>query len=269
MTEQKVDNTDSATVIDDNPASSTESTEDGSEIEELLDGQKPAEEEPEVEEDPSVIQTRNTQERFNKLTSTITDQQSEIDRLKNKAPIDVSSLSKPNPDDFDEGEDDRGYIAAKGAYDGSIGTLDLINKSNQDAQQEQAVFSTQQKINSYLQKTDAIKKKIPDFETVVRGTMLDAIDAQGNYTEATMALLEIENGPEVSHYLAKNPTIAISLNRSTPAQVSTTIGILSQQLSANPAKINNNPEPITSADTGSRRGAPSDDLPNLGGATFQ
>lgn len=272
MSEQQVDNAAATTAKDalneDEAASLEKGTEDGSEIEELLDGEQPTEK-TETEEDPGVIQTRNTQERFNKLTSTIADQRVEIDRLKIKAPIDVSSLSEPKPDNFDEGVDDRGYIAAKGAYDGSIATLNLINQSNQKSQQADAVLSTQQKISGYVQKTEAVKKEIPDFEAVVKGTMLDAVDAQGNYTEATIALLEIDNGPEVAYHLAKNSNLAISLNRSTPTQVAMTIGRLSQQLSASPAKINDNPPPVGSEDMGSRRGAPADDLPNLGKATFE
>ena len=268
MNEQQVDNADSTTVIDDKTTSSVEGTEDGSEIEELLDGEQPTEK-TEVEEDPGVIQTRNTQKRFDVYAEDARNLRAEIAQLKNKAPIDVSSLSEPKPGDFDEGEDDRGYIAAKGAYDGSIATLNLINQSNQKSQQADAVLSTQQKISGYVQKTEAVKKEIPDFEAVVKGTMLDAVDAQGNYTEATIALLEIDNGPEVAYHLAKNSNLAISLNRSTPTQVILTIGRLSQQLSASPAKINDNPPPVGSEDMGSRRGAPVDDLPNLGKATFE
>lgn len=273
MTDPKVDNADPATAIDDDPASSAEhGTEDGSEVEELLeDGEQPLDgDEPKPEEDdPSVILTRNTQQRFDKLTTTIADQRAELDRLNNKAPVDVSSLTEPNPDDFDDGLDDRGYIAAKGAHDGSIATLNLINKTAQEDQQAQAVLNTQQKITSYVQKTEVVKKEITDFETIVKGTMLNAVDADGNYTEATIALLEVENGPQVAYHLAKNPTLAISLNRSTPTQVAMAISRLSVELSASPAKTNDNPAPIGSADKGGGRGAPDDNLPNIKGARFE
>ena len=264
----QVDSADSATA-DDNAASSPDlGTENGSEVEGLLDGEQPEESQPE-EEDPGVIQTRNTQKRFDEITGELRQLRSENEQLRHRQPINAGGLVAPNPSNFEDGEDDRQFIAAKGAYDGAVSTLNILNQNQAQQEQQQAVIEVQNKASAYVQKADETRKNTPDFDEVIRGSQLDAADAYGNFTQATLTLFEIPNGPDVAYHIAANPELALSLNRSTPAQVALKIGQLSGQISASPAKINDNPGPVGSPDKGGARGAPSENLPHLGRATFK
>lgn len=98
--------------------------------------------------------------------------------------------------------------------------------------------------------------------------MLDATDATGNYSPATLAILEADNGPEVAHHIAKNPDIALILNRASPIQAAMKVAQISAELSAKPVKINDDPEPIGSEDTGTGTAAAGDGLLNIDGCTF-
>lgn len=239
------------------------------EEEEETEGDEPKVEKSEPKaEDPKVIETRATQKRFNDITQELRELRAENTQLKTKAPIDTSGLVAPNPDDYTDGADDPGFIAANGAYLGSVATLKLINENHQADSQRQATLDFQNRASAYSRKVVEVKKDIKDFDTIMAGSMLDAVDVHGNITAATDILLELENGPRVAAHIAKNPELALLLNRSTPAQVSTTICKISAQLSATPLKINKAPPPIGSEDKGGGPGAAGDKLRNLKGAKF-
>ena len=259
-----VDNAAATTAIDDKAASSTED-----ELELSPEG----EEEPEVqeeaeaqEEEPKVEYTRKMQKRIDGLVGTIKTQGQQLDRLQRKRPLQQDDGAAPNPDDFDSDVD---YARADATYEATKAVVNLYNQSQVQDEQEQANFDLQQRLNAHNVKIVEIEKDVPDFRSSVDQTMLTVRDINGNYTPVTMAILEAENGPQIELHIAKNPELEQSLNQSTPVQAAMKIATLSAQLTANPAKINKNPEPIGSEGTGAGLAAASDGLLNLDGATFE
>ena len=260
MTDQLVDNADSAPV-DDDAVSSAELDEDQ---EPQVDGE-PEGEPKTQEEDPNVILTRNTQERFDELTGTIRDQRAELDQLKRRSPVDYTDPGEPKADDFDSDID---FAVAKGAYLGEQRTIKRFNDSLAQNEQQQVEFDQQQKITGYQGKVTEALKENPDFTRIVNGSLLQQRDQFGLMTPATTAILELDNGPAVALHIAQNPAIAASLNQATPMQASMTVQRLSTDLNARPAKINDNPDPIEDADKGAGVAAADGEYPHLGKATF-
>lgn len=257
--ENPVDSAAATSAIDDEAASSAT---DAEEQNLNAEGQEPKVE----EEDPNVIQTRNTQKRFDKLTQTINSQAQQIEQLQQRPEVEFDDPGMPKADDF---EDDMDFAAAKGAYLGEKAAITRINQSNQAQAQETQRRSLAQTENSYLAKIPGVQKSTPDFQTVVHSSMLLGKDAMGNYTPATMAILEADNGPEVAYHIATNPDIALSLNNASPTQAAMTVARLSIELSAKPANINDNPDPIGSEGSGAGLAAADDGLKHIDGAKFE
>lgn len=297
MNEQQADNADSTTAPQVDKAEATtanddkdivnDATEDflspleqdfdqyqGENLDLLKEGDQEPEEdseeksEPKAEEDPKVIETRATQKRFDVFAQENRELRAEISQLKTKVPIDTSGLVEPKPDNYDEGTDDPGYIAANASYLSSVATLDLINQSQQVESKRLATLDFQTRANTYSRRVAEVRKDIKDFDTIMAGSMLDAVDGNGNITPAADILLELENGPRVAAHIAKNPDLALILNRSTAAQVSTTICKLSAQLLAIPHTISDAPPPVQSEDKGGGPGVPDDGLKHIKKAKF-
>ena len=273
MSEIQVDNAAATTATEDKDAVSPAELDDGLQDEEQVDAdllsEEPEGKKPDEEEDPDVIRTQATQKRFDDLTGRIAEQESELERLRARSqPLDVSGLSEPKPDDYEDGEDDRKYIADRGAWQGATQALKIVSDSQERQQQDDVVNTAQRKVDSYVQKTVKVKEDVKDFEAVVRATELQAVDGQGNFTPSTLAILEADNGPQVAYHIASNPELARTLNRATPIQAAIAIGKISAQLSVRPAKVKEKPGPIESEDTGSGPGKAADGYEHLGKAKF-
>lgn len=257
-----VDNAAATTADDDTAASSTEIEQElplGTEGNEV--------ETPEVkEEEPGIIETEANQKRYNEITRTVRDQAAEIEQLKRRGPIQHDDQGAPNPDDFDDNDD---FIRADAEYKATKNVINLINQDRVQEQQEQTARQSQQRIATYNQRVVGVEKDIPDFKATVMGSLLIATDSAGNLSAATEAILELDNGPQVAHHIAKNPELAASLNSSTPIQATMAITRLSEKLSAKPVTINEIPDPIGSEDVGTGTAAAGDGLLNIKGATFE
>lgn len=257
MTDQLVDNTDSAPVDDDAVSSAEEDQEP------QVDGEPQGK--PEVkDEDPAEI-TRNVQDRFNELAQEKRELRAEIDQLKRRSPVDYTDPGVPKADDFDSDID---YAIAKGAYDGEQRAIKRFNDTLAQDEQQQVEFDQQQKITGYQGKVTEALKENPDFTRIVNGSLLQQRDQFGQMTPATQAILEMDNGPAVALHIAQDPNIAASLNQATPMQAAMMVQRLSIDLNARPAKINDNPDPIEDADKGAGVAAADGEYPHLGKATF-
>ena len=259
MSEIQVDSADSTTAIDDAAASSADDVQD-----QQLDGE-PEGEKPPVEEDPDVIRTRKTQERFDQLTGTIRDQKSEIDQLKRRSPVATTDAGAPKADDFDSDID---YAIAKGAYDGEQRAVKRINDSMARDEQDQVAFDQQRKVDGYRGRVAEAIKENPDFTRIVQGSLLQQQDQFGNMMPTTESIVAVDNGPAVALHIAQNPDLAASLNQASPLQAAMTVQRISSELTATPAKINDNPGPVGDDDPGAGIAAAGDDYPNSKGAKF-
>lgn len=261
MTEQQVDNADSALQDDKDAVSSAELGED----QESLVGSDPKGEPEAKEEDPAEI-SRNVQDRFDVFAQEKRDLRAEIDQLKRRAPVEYTDPGAPKADDFDSDID---YAIAKGAHLGEQNAIKRFNDSLAQNEQQQVAFDQQQKVNGYQGRVAEAIKENPDFTRVVQGSLLQQKDQFGQITPATQAILELDNGPAVALHIAQNPAIAASLNQATPMQAAMTVQRLSTDLTARPAQINDNPNPVEDEDKGAGVAASDGEYPNSKGATFE
>jgi len=259
MSEIEVDSADSATASDDETASSAE--EDGLEVKETEDGEQPAE-----EEDPTVILTRNTQRRFDTLTTTVKQQAATIEKMRQQAPMDDGDLVEPKPDDFD---DDLEFARAAGAYDAQVAMTNKLNAERAERQQQNEAAAVQQQVQTYNQRVAETLKTTPDFREVVQNSGLQTQDQNGRLTPTAEAIMEAENGPAVAYHIASNPELVSNLNFATPTQAAMTVARLSIQLAESPAPVNNAPPPVGSEDTGAGPGNSDDGLNFIEGASFE
>lgn len=187
-----------------------------------------------------VIKTENTQKRFNQLTSTIKQQQEEIDRLKRTQTLSYDE-NAPRPEDFATDEE---FIRADAEYNATKKVVGIINRAAEQRAAEERQLSQQQKIQNYNAKV--AESNIPDFQQVVAGSLLTtSVDGQ-TLTPAAQAILESENGPDIAVHVAKNPEIAMALNQADPVRAGMLVAQLSNQLTVSAPKINEAPPPIGS-----------------------
>lgn len=260
--EQARENAEAAPATDDQTAPSA------TDEDQLPEGQEEGQPTPAAEpEDPTVILTRNTQDRFNKLTSTIKDQQSQIEQLQRKTPINFDS-DEPKADDYDDGSNDPKYIAEHAAHVAEKRVVERLNRGQEQDRQSHVSQALQNQLNVYNQKVVALEKETPDFQAVMAGSQLISQDALGNLTPAAAAILEVDNSPETAYRVASDPDIALRLNRSTPTQAAIIIARLSDQLTVIPASKNTAPPPIGS-EGGKGLATADDGLLNIKGAKFE
>ena len=259
----QVDSADPTTADDDSAAPSADEVEiDGSEIEDP-EGDEP--EGDEVEKEPDVIQTRNTQKRFDELTATIRRMEREAEEARRRAPL-AFYQGEPKPDDFDSDID---YAAALGAYNGAKNVVTMINGRDTQDSQTAARQETQRALDSYNAKVADVIKATPDFRQTIAYSLLQTQDARGYLTPATEAILAADNGPAVAYHIATNPEIATRLNRASPVQAGMIVASLSAKLSPSPRKPKPLPAPIGSEGTGKRLAKATDGLRHLGKARFE
>jgi hypothetical protein len=258
MAPQTAENAESATAEDESAASSTvDGEEQSGEESQELESQ---------ETDPDVILTRNTQKRFDELTATIRSQQEQLDAIKKGNSISVSSDPEPNADDYD---DDVQYAAALGAWKGEQRAIKRFNDSQQESVRRQTQMSVQGKISAYRQRAAEVIKKDTGFVDTINSSLLQTQDANGNFTEATLRIMDYDNGPLIAKHIALNPELATRINRSSPADQAVMIERLSNQLSSGAVKIKASPGPIGSETTGVGLTPARDKLRHIDGATFE
>lgn len=125
-------------------------------------------------------------------------------------------------------------------------------KVKQANAEDQVVRARQDRADSlsrtWNETTDAMREKIPDFDSVV--TANTPIHAR-----AAQHIVESEKGGEIAYYLGKNPDAARSLFdkfESSPAQALIELGRIEARLSAPPPKtISTAPKPASTLNGGS------------------
>lgn len=149
---------------------------------------------------------------------------------------------KPKLDDFDDYDQ---YTEALGEW----AAEKTIAKREFAAQQKKAHETKQTVVKSYQERVETAKTKYADWDDVI---------ATGNVTvtDTTLeAILESEQGPDISYHLLSNPTEAARLNGLSQIQQIKEIARLEAKFSSTPApvkRVTQAPTPINALGGGDK-----------------
>lgn len=207
---------------------------------EVTEKETPEGEEPETqpasEADENHVSKSAVQKRIDKLTREKYESRKEIDGLKERLlaiekggkpqpvieekPIAEAAAPKPTPDQFPSYED---FVEALADWkaDQKLNKIetDKAAKAAEASQQnaQKAVF------DKYNERIEEAKERYDDFEEVVGKAALIP-------NEVALAIVELENGPDVAYYLGKNTAICKELMNMSILKALTKIGSISQNL---------------------------------------
>lgn len=232
------------------PESSTGPIEEAvSSAEQELPTPTPEVETPPAEEGEELVLKRKTAERFDKLTSTVRDQQATIDQLRdsqNRA-LEYQDPGAPKIEDFDTDEE---YWTARGAHEATKTVIGVINQNQTNQAAATAALTQGQQIQAHTGRVQTFQTDHTDYQQVVGASMLNIMDQGGKLTLAAQTILDQPNSPAIEYHIATNPDIALALNQASPAQAGALIARLSDQLNVSPVNANQPPPPIGSEGSG-------------------
>jgi hypothetical protein len=134
-----------------------------------------------------------------------------------KPAVKAETSSKPSPDKFQTYED---YVEALAEWK----TEQKVTEREQAARQEKEQEQTKATFAAYNRRVSEARGKFEDFDEVVGN---DDVTVPPS---AQLAIVELENGPEVAYYLGKHPEEAEALHDMSDRKVIMTIGRISDSL---------------------------------------
>jgi len=144
-----------------------------------------------------------------------------------KKPV-VEDDPQPKKEAFTDYEE---YLDARAAWRARQEFKALTEKQSKESDQAAENQRIQETFDSYNKRFEQAKSDIPDLEE----KLLEAAQAGVNIPQAAiMAIYELENGPEVSYYIATNSDVAEKLNKMTTLRAVAEIGRIAYTLQNNP-----------------------------------
>lgn len=180
----------------------------------------------EVEEKPKPKGKGGFQNRIDKLTKDKYDLMEKVERLELEAKDRAAGKEaarakdepkKPKMDDYDDLES---YVNALSDFNTQQKIAELKAKESEESEQQ----SLREIYDSYNEKVAAFSAEHDDFEEVVGRPDLKI--PQG----VQLAILEMDNGPEVAYFLGSNPDICKKLAEMRPVSAVVQIGKIAAKL---------------------------------------
>ena len=145
----------------------------------------------------------------------------------------------PKLEQFDNFED---YMAARVAYDAEKVVEARLSRAQQEDAQRRQNETQARNVENWRDQQARAAEKYPDYEEVVGGS--DAPITR----EMSQAIIESDQGAEITYYLAHHPDEAKSIALLSPIRQIAAIGKLEAKLSQPPPKkVTEAPPPITPA----------------------
>lgn len=181
-------------------------------VEEELKVEKPGEEKPGEQQSPQHQRPSKFEKKINKLTARAKTAEEERDALKariaelEKKPEEKPSASsekrdeakaKPDPKDFSTYEE---YVEALSEYKAEQIVERTLAKREQTAENQSKQETLQAKFDAYNAGVEQAREKYDDFDDVVGQSTPIPQSAQ-------VAIIGLENGPEIAYYLGQNPEV--------------------------------------------------------------
>ena len=207
-----------------------------------------SEEEPQEseEEKPKTKSKGGFQKRIDKLTRKIYELEGELERRGSLAgnsaatePAKSKAKAKPDINTFQGTVAE--YEEALAEWIVETKLAEAENKRKQQAEEER----TKSAFDSYNRKVAAARAEHDDWDEVVGNPDVKIPQV------VQVAVIEMDNGPDVAYYLGQNPEICDELMEMSPVRAVATIGAIADSLaddepsSPPPKRKSNAPEPIT------------------------
>lgn len=173
------------------------------------------------------------------LSETNAQLQERLDRIERQlagkeAPAKPTTSEKPTPDKFQTYED---YVEALADWKSEQKVSKALEERDSQAKQQEQEAQTKASFSAYNKRVSEARGVHDDFDEVVGN---DDISVPAS---AQLAIIELENGPEVAYYLGKNPEEAAKLLDMTDRQAIMAIGRISDSLT----KDSPEPRPVSRA----------------------
>lgn len=222
------------------PAESTEPTEVAPKVEAETANESPADK-PEGEQETTggeAPRKSGWQKRVDKLTKTTYELREEVEGLKEENERLKSSASqspkpveealglpaKPTPEQFSkDGKTYEDYLEALVDWKEKVRSIQAEHAKNQEAKQEQD-RKVKETFDSYNARVGEFREAHDDFDEVVGRDDIQIPQS------VQLAVVELDNGPEVAYYLGKNPEVCEQLMELSPLRAVARIGVIAASL---------------------------------------
>jgi hypothetical protein len=207
--------------------------------------------------------TRNQrlQRKAARLSTMLAEKDAELARLRQQSAT-SNAESEPKAADYPQGEYDPGYLSDLAAHKAASKIEAKLSERDERDTKRQLNERQQEAVEEFLERADATKKLIPDYDQVI-----SAFDrAGGKFAEHVIEeVRDSDKGPELAYHIAKTPGLAAELNALSPRDAAREIGRLEAKLSLpQPRKQTQAPAPIAPLKGGA---SPAPDLASLAKGT--